>query len=74
VFVRDQVHCGTIYSSIDGSVKGVAEKQTSSTWGLCIRVVLPFGQIKLIKRRGKVQIAAREESSYRVEVEGLIEL
>ena len=65
---------GTIYSSTDGFVKGVAEKKTSSTWGLCLRVVLPSGQTKLIKRRGNVQIAAREESSYRVEVEGLIQL
>ena len=60
------------YSSTDASVKGVAEKNTSSTWGLCIRV--PSGQTKLIKRRGKVQIAAGEESYYRVEVEGLIQL
>jgi hypothetical protein len=37
-------------------------------------VVLSSGQTKLIKRRGKVQVAAGEKSSYRVEVEGLIQL
>jgi hypothetical protein len=56
------------------AVKCVVEKKTSSTWGLCIRLVLPSGYTELIKRRGKVQIAAGEESSYRMEVEGLIQL
>jgi hypothetical protein len=65
---------GTIYSSTDGSVKGVTTRNTSSTWGLCIRVVRPSGKAILIKRRGIVQITAGEESSYRVEVEGLIHL
>jgi hypothetical protein len=63
-----------IYSSTDGSVKGVATDDTSSTWGLCIRVIRASGTAILIKRRGKVLITAGDESSYRVEVEGLIQL
>ena len=46
----------------------------SVTNKVCIRVVRPSGKAILIKRRGKVQITAGEESSYRVEVEGLIQL
>ena len=65
---------GLIYSSTDGSVKGVATHNTSSTWGLCIRVIRASGKAIHIKRRGKVLITAGEESSYRVEVEGLIQL
>ena len=66
--------CGTIYSSTDGSVKGIHKTDVSSTWGLCIRVQAQDGTITRITRHGKILITAGEESSYRVEVEGLIQI
>ena len=65
---------GTIYSSTDGSVKGIHKTDVSSTWGLCIRVQAQDGTITRITRHGKILITAGEESSYRVEVEGLIQI
>ena len=42
----------------------------SSTWGICIRV----SDTVRITRRGKISITKGEESSYRVEVEGLTQI
>ena len=65
---------GTIYTSTDGSVKGVLTVDASSTWGLCIQITLKNGEVKYIRRKGKIMITAGEESSYRVELEGLIQI
>jgi hypothetical protein len=55
-------------------VKGIHTTDVSSTWGLCIQVQLQDGITTRITRNGKVLITAGEESSYRVEVERLIQI
>ena len=65
---------GLIYTSTDGSVKGIATTNTSFTWGLVIRAVTQGGKAIIIKRRGRVLITAGGESFYRVELKGLIQL
>jgi hypothetical protein len=61
---------GRIYTSTDGSVKQAQTLEASSTWTLSIRI----SPTMTISRRGKINLSHGEESSYRVELEGLVEL
>jgi hypothetical protein len=61
---------GIIYTSTDGSVKKAQTPEASSTWALSIRV----SPTTTISRRGKIRLSPGEDSSYRVELEGLVQL
>jgi hypothetical protein len=61
---------GIIYTSTDGSVKQAQTPEASSTWALSIRV----SPTTTISRSGKISLSPGEDSSYRVELEGLVQL
>ena len=63
-------HVGTLNTSTDGSVKGAQTVNASSTWGLCIWI----SDVVSITRSGKIAVTPGEESSYRVELEALIQI
>ena len=65
-----RTHAGTLYTSTDGSVRGAQTEDASSTWGVCIRL----SDAVSIQRSGKIAITQGEESSYRVELEALIQM
>ena len=65
-----RTHTGTLYTSTDGSVRGAQTQEASSTWGICIRL----SDTVTIQRSGKIAITQGEESSYRVELEALIQM
>ena len=65
-----RTHAGTLYTSTDGSVRGAQTEDASSTWGVCIRLSDDVS----IQRSGKIAITQGEESSYRVELEALIQM
>jgi hypothetical protein len=61
---------GTIFTNTDGSVKKAQTLEASLTWALSIRISPTI----TISRSGKISLSPGEESSYRVELEGLVQL